>query len=366
MTENELLSLLTLKRIPNLGDTSIKKLINSMGSAADVLQAKKSDLLQIDGIGTFKLKEFNNPAFFAEAKTELDFIQNNGIECTGFMQAHYPEALKQCLDGPVVLFHRGNINWNNPRIVSIVGTRKVTTQGVDFTKQLIEQLAPLNPIIVSGFAYGVDIAAHRAAIDHGLQTVAVMAHGLNQIYPKTHAKYKEQLETHGGFVTDFWSTDTFDRTNFLRRNRIIAGLSEATIVIESADRGGSLVTAEIANSYNREVFAVPGRYNDSQSKGCNVLIKTQKAQMLTDAADLVYMLNWMTEEKPKPIQRKLFVELTTDEQKIWNYLNAHEKEHIDTISLACEMPTYKLAGLLIAMELKGLLRPLPGKQFELL
>jgi DNA processing protein len=230
----------------------------------------------------------------------------------------------------------------------------------------MEQLAPLDPVIVSGFAYGVDITAHKAAVKNGLQTIGCLAHGLNQIYPKTHQKYVKEVEHKGGFITEFWSSDAFDKTNFLKRNRIIAGISEATIVIESAEKGGSLVTAELANSYNRDVFAVPGRVNDSQSKGCNNLIKTQRAHLLTSAADLVYILNWKLEEKsPKPIQKQLFVSLNDDEKIVFNYIKDNPKAHLDAIAYDCQIPIFKATTLLLDLELKGLVYPLPGKIFEL-
>tara|TARA_Y100000815_G_scaffold226923_1_gene215327 strand:+ start:97 stop:1197 length:1101 start_codon:yes stop_codon:yes gene_type:complete len=364
MTASELHAILTLQHIPNLGDASIKRLLQQFSSGEDLLKAKKADLLKIDGIGHAKLKEFYNKEHAFGAEKELRFILDNHIDYAGFMDNHYPERLKHCIDGPVLLFQRGNIKYKGRKIISIIGTRKVTTQGMALTEELIEQLAPLDPIIVSGFAYGVDITAHKAAVKNKLQTIGVLAHGLNQIYPKVHKKYVDEVEENGGFVTDFWSSDRFDRTNFLRRNRIIAGMSEATVVIESAERGGSLVTAEIANSYNRDVFAVPGRTTDLQSVGCNNLIKQQKANLLTNAADLVYMLNWELDAEVKPVQKQLFTELNDDEQKIWSYLNKTGKEQLDIIALNCEMPTYKLAGILLNMELKGVVRPLPGKLFE--
>ena len=191
-------------------------------------------------------------------------------------------------------------------------------------------------------------------------------HGLNQIYPGAHKKYVKQVEENGGFFTDFWSSAIFDRNNFLKRNRIIAGLSEATVVIESAEKGGSLVTADIANSYNRDVFAVPGRPEDLQSKGCNNLIKSQKANMLTSAADLVYLLNWNVETESKPVQKQLFVSLDTEEEELYEFLKIRGNAQLDTIAINCKFPTFKTAGLLLNMELKGVVRPLPGKLFEII
>ncbi len=365
MIIEKLLALLTLKKVANLGDNSIKRLIREVGSAEEVLIEKTSNLLKIDGIGTVKIKDLHNPQHRKTAENELKFIEENNINYQIYDQQGYPEKLKHCIDGPVVLFSSGNIDLQNKKVLSIVGTRKVTSYGAKFCEELIETLASINPIIVSGFAYGVDITAHKTAIKHRLQTIGCLAHGLNQIYPKAHKKYVAQMEENGGFFTDFWSTDDFDRKNFLGRNRIIAGLSEATVVIESADKGGSLVTAEIANSYNRDVFAVPGRANDPLSKGCNMLIKTQRAHMLTSAADLIYMLNWELDEKEQPaIQKQLFVELEQDEKKIYNFLNENGKEVLDIIALQCDLPTFKVASVLLNMELKGVIKPLPGKLFE--
>jgi len=281
-----------------------------------------------------------------------------------YQDAGYPEKLKHCIDGPILLFSKGNINLKDQRIISVVGTRKITAHGQAFCEELISELAPLDPVIISGFAYGVDITAHKAAVKNKLQTIGCLAHGFNQIYPKTHAKYIASVEENGGFFTDFWSSQSFDRNNFLKRNRIIAGLSEATIVIESAEKGGSLVTADIANSYNREVFAVPGRATDSQSRGCNNLIKSQNAHLLTSAADLIYILNWKLNES-KNIQKQLFVELEPQEQVIYEYLNLG-KQQLDMIALECKIPTFKAAGILLDMELKGVVRPLPGKLFEVI
>ncbi|MGB3775382.1 MAG: DNA-processing protein DprA [Leeuwenhoekiella sp.] len=365
MNQEELLALLTLQRIPNLGDTSIKKLMRVAGNAKAVLSEKENNLLKIDGIGKHKIKELKDTKHHRAAVEELKFIEDNKIQYCSFNDDNYPDRLKHCIDGPVLLFKRGNIDFSNRRMLSIVGTRKVTSHGVAQTQQLIEDLAILNPIIISGFAYGVDITAHRAAVQNNLQTIGILAHGLNQIYPRSHKKYMEEVEENGGFLSDFWSSDTFDRKNFLRRNRIIAGMSEATIVVESAAKGGSLVTADIANSYNREVFAMPGRPNDNQSIGCNNLIKRQQAQLVTCAADIVYHLNWDVNKKITPVQKQLFIDLNAEEQQLYNYLSTNGTEELDLIALKCNFPTHKTAGLLLNLEIKGVVRPLPGKRFEL-
>ena len=364
MENNELLYTLALQHIPNLGDTTAKKLLRKFGTAENIFKEKKHNLLKIDGIGNVRIQEIHNLKYLQEAEAELKFIQDHKIKVAYFEEASYPDKLKHCLDAPILLFSRGNINLQQKRLVSIVGTRQITAHGIAFCEKLIEELSPLDPVIISGFAYGVDITAQKAAVKNDLQTVGCLAHGLNQIYPKSHKKYMAEIEENGGFFTDFWSTDTFDRNNFLKRNRIIAGLSEATVVIESAEKGGALVTADIANSYDREVFAVPGRPGDKYSLGCNNLIKSQNAHILTSAADLAYILNWNISEIPKEVQKQLFVQLEAEEQKIYEFLENRGKTELDLLALNCKVPTFKAASLLLSMELKGAVRPLPGKLFE--
>lgn len=364
MTDQDLFYLLALQKVEGIGDIMAKKLISHCGNAEAVLKNKATQLAAIDGVGAVLLKNLKSKSIFEKAEQELQFIKNNEIKAVSFQEAEYPDRLKHCIDGPVLLFTSGNIDLKNRKIISIVGTRQITSYGTEFCRKLIEDLAPLDPIIVSGFAYGVDIVAHQTAMDHDLQTIGVVAHGLNQIYPKTHKKYVAKVEQNGGFMTEFWSTSNPEKENFVRRNRIVAGMSEATIVIESADRGGSLITANIANDYNRDVFAVPGRTSDKYSQGCNNLIKTQKANLLTSAADLIYILNWDIQKEVKTVQKQLFVSLDTDEQKVYDYLLKTGKELMDIIALHCDFPIYRISGMLLNMELKGVIRPLPGKLFE--
>jgi DNA processing protein len=310
------------------------------------------------------LRNLKDKTVFEKANKELEFIKANAINVSFFQDENYPDRLKHCIDSPVLIFTSGNINLKSKKLISIVGTRQITSYGMEFCKKFIEDLAPLDPVIVSGFAYGVDIVAHQLAMDNNLQTIGVLAHGLNQIYPKSHKKYIARMEENGGFITEFWSSSNPDKEKFVRRNRIVAGMTEATIVIESADKGGSLITANLANDYNRDVFAVPGRVTDKYSQGCNDLIKTQKANVLTSAADLVYVLNWDIENKSKPVQKQLFVELELEEQRIYDFLLKNGKELLDVIALQCDFPIYKISGMLLNMELKGVIRPLPGKLFE--
>jgi DNA processing protein len=368
MNTTELFHLLALLRVDGVGDVVAKKLINHCGSAENVFKAKLKELKAIDGVGEVLIRNLKSKTVFEKAQQELAYLQSENIKVLYFLEEDYPDRLKHCIDGPVLLFASGNIDFTNRRIISIVGTRQITAYGTEFCKKLLEDLAFLNPIIVSGFAYGVDIVAHQTAMEHNLQTIGVLAHGLNQIYPKSHKKYVAKMEQNGGFLTEFWSRTNPDKENFVKRNRIVAGMSEATVVIESAEKGGSLITANMANDYNRDVFAVPGRISDKYSQGCNDLIKTQRANLITSAADLIYGLNWEintpTQQEHKVIQKQLFVTLDFEEQKIYDYLQQNGKQLLDVIALDCDFPIFKLSPILLSMELKGVIRPLPGKLFE--
>jgi DNA processing protein len=368
MNTSELFHVLALLRIDGVGDIVAKKLISHCGSAENVFKTKLKALKAIDGVGQVLIQNLNDKSVFEKAEREVQYIQNENIKVLYFLEDDYPDRLKHCIDGPVLLFASGNFDFLNRRMISIVGTRQITSYGTEFCKKLIEDLAIFNPIIVSGFAYGVDIVAHQAAMEHDLQTIGVLAHGLNQIYPKTHKKYVAKMEQNGGFLTEFWSSSNPDKENFVKRNRIVAGMSEATIVIESAEKGGSLITANVANDYNRDVFAVPGRTTDKYSQGCNDLIKTQRANLITSAADLVYCLNWEirseAQKDNKVIQKQLFVSLDFEEQKIYDYLQQNGKQSLDIVALDCDFPIFKLSSVLLTMELKGIIRPLPGKLFE--
>ncbi len=377
MNSTELFNILALLKVEGVGDIVAKKLINHCGSAENVFNSKAQSLKSIDGIGAVLIKNLKNKAVFEKAEQELQFIEKEKTTILYYQNDDYPNKLKHCIDGPVLLFGSGNLNFENRKIISIVGTREVTSHGIDFCKKLIEDLAVFNPIIVSGFAYGVDIVAHQAAMENKLQTIGVLAHGLKQVYPKPHKKYVAKMEENGGFLTEFWSNANPDKENFVRRNRIVAGMSEATVVIESAEKGGSLITAIMANDYNRDVFAVPGRTSDKYSQGCNNLIKTQRANLMTSAADLVYILNWeitsgqfassgdsQSNNDKAVIQKQLFVSLDDDEQKVYDYLQKNGKQLLDIIALECDFPIFRISSLLLNMELKSLIRPLPGKLFE--
>ncbi len=366
MNYKDLQYYLALQKIKGIGAVNAKKLISHLGSAEAVFKAKASELSGINGIGTHLIQQLQNKDILAEAAKEVRRVEQEQIDFTLFTDKSYPKLLNHCIDSPLVLFSMGNIAIATQPVISIVGTRSMTSYGRHFLDNFVADLAPYNPIIVSGFAYGVDITAHKAAIKHNLQTIAVLGHGLGQIYPKAHKKYMQNVLANGGFFTEHWYDEAPLREHFLQRNRVIAGLADATVIIESASKGGSLVTANIANSYNRDVFALPGRVSDTYSAGCNNLIRTNKAQLLNSAQDLVYFLNLDQQNTTqKTIQPQLFLDLNGEEQLIYDYLKTNGKMSSDELALALKIPIYKISGILLELELKGVIKPLPGKQFEL-
>ena len=364
MKKEKLLAILKLQATKNIGDVIAKKLISATGSPEQIFNESIATLLKIPGIGAYALQYIFDKQTHQRAEQELLFLEQSNYQYHYFLEDDYPQNLKQCIDAPILIFTDGNIQLNTKRILSVVGTRTITNYGRGFCKQLIKDLTPYHPIIVSGFAYGVDICAHKAAIENNLQNIAVLAHGLEETYPKAHKQYIQKINANGGFMTDFWHQERPIRENFLKRNRIVAGISKATIVVESAKKGGALVTADIANSYHRDVFALPGRVADEYSKGCNNLIKNNGAHMLTSAEDVITLLNWDLSEK-KVKQTFLFADLNEQEQKIFDYLSQQGKQLIDVIARDCDIPVHQLSSILLEMELNGVVKPLPGKFFEL-
>jgi len=365
MDNKDILYYLALQSAEGIGDIIAKKLISRCGSAQAVFEEKHYNLKKINGIGSLVIKGLKNSTLLISAEKEIEFINKNNINVTTYLDEDYPEKLKHCIDGPILLFQKGNINLKKKKIISIVGTRIITNYGKSFLKEFIQELKKYDPVIISGLAYGIDIFTHQLAMENSLQTIAVLAHGLDNVYPKVHQKDAAKMLENGGLISEFWSNTNPDRENFVKRNRIVAGLSEATIVVESAAKGGSLITADIANSYNRDVFAVPGRTSDTYSKGCNQLIKSNKAAMITSVRDLEYILNWKVEDlKAKNIQKQLFIELDENEKNIYNYLLNEGKQNLDVIALNCKFPIQKTVSVLLNLELKGVAKPLPGKMFE--
>lgn len=354
---------LLLCRIPNLGARSLKKLIDHCNGALPLLASSSTKLLQINGIGPSHLRYLSAwKAYLPQLKKEEEMIKKQQLQAFAYGEKEYPLTLSHTADPPTVFFQKGNVNWHNPRIISIVGTRTPTTLGLRLCEELLLALAPFNPLIISGFARGIDIFAHKKALDLGLETVGVLGHAFGQWYPKTHAKYVKPFLQNGAFITEFWSDDLFERSNFLKRNRLIAGAAHATVVIESGEKGGSLVTAQHALAYGREVFAFPGRPTDIKSTGCLRLIKNDQARMIRHGKDLIQWLGWKTKTSDKPIQKQLFVHLSPAEKKVLNQLEIATT--LDVLALKCQQPIAAVAALLLQLEIKGVVRPLAGKKFE--
>ena len=369
MINEDLKYKIALSLIPKIGHITAKKLVSYVGSFEGIFRENKNSFLKIPGIGPKLADQIINSNVLPKAEEEIEFIEKNNIKVIFYLDKKYPERLKSCDDAPILIYTLGDIDLNVRKVISIVGTRKATVDGIAFCEKLVKDLKERehNPIIVSGLAYGIDAAAHVAALKNGLSTVAVLGHGLDIIYPASHKKMARDIINQGMLMTDFPSKSIRDKNNFIKRNRIIAGLSDATIVIESGEKGGALITADIANSYNRDVFAVPGRITDTYSRGCNNLIKTNKAAMLTSVDDLEYLLGWESVEKERgTIQKDLFVNLNDEEKKILEIFKEESELPIDRICIKCNMPTSKVSPLLLNLEFSGLIRALPGKMYKLI
>ncbi len=368
-TSNEKLYQIAVTLLPNVGSVLAKNLIAYCGSAENIFKTSKGKLEKIPGIGKERAEAIASADVMKEAEEELKFTEKYGIVPIFFTDKNYPYRLKECSDSPVLFYFKGNANLNAERIVSVVGTRRITDYGKEMTKKLIADLASQNVLVVSGLAYGVDITAHNAALENNLLTVGVLGHGLNTIYPKQNKGTATKMLTQGGLLSEYKSSDEMHPSNFPTRNRIVAGMCDAVVVVESAIEGGAVITANVAFSYNRDVFAFPGKANDRFSAGCNFLIKTFKAKMIEGADDLLREMNWVNKTentKSKKQQRQLALTLTDEEQKIYNLLNEKTELAIDELADATQMNVSSLAATLLEMEMNNILVSLPGKRFKLI
>lgn len=364
---NQLLYNIAITYLQGVGCVNAKKLIAFAGSSENVFKLKKQQLVKVPGIGESTASEILNSDALKKAEKEIDFINKYKIKVFHYLDKDYPEFLKNCHDAPVLFYSLGNINFNTGKFLSIIGTRKATEYGKTVCRKIIEELAVSNPdlTIVSGLAYGIDITAHKAAMDFGLNTIAVLGHGLDIVYPASHKKYASNIIKNGALITEFPSSSIRDASNFVKRNRIIAGISEATLVIETGIKGGSVITAEIANSYNREVFAVPGNVETESSQGCNFLIKSHRALLIENASDIAGNLNWNT-KSDKNIQQKIKFDLNKEEEIVYEYVKANKNSNIDVIAMNTNIVMYELSSILLNLEFMGLVRCLPGKCFTII
>ncbi len=352
--------------IPKIGPVLTKRLIAYCGSLEAVFYEKKSKLLKVPGIGEKLIEHIINNNVLELADKEIEFINKNNITTLFYLDKSYPKRLKQCEDAPVIIYLKGKTNLDKQKVISVVGTRNATDYGRETCTKLVDSLAARNHdvTIISGLAYGIDICAHKAALKNKMETIAVLGHGLSTLYPSLHKNIANQITEHGALLSDFASYETPERQNFVKRNRVIAGLADATIVVESGEKGGALITADIANSYNRDVFAFPGKVNDKFSIGCNKLIKTNKAALIEDVKDLEYIMGWEVDKKADVTQKKLFIELSEEEKKVMDIFGENNELTIDQIAINCNLPVSKISFLLINLEFNGLVKCLPGKVYK--
>lgn len=354
--------------LPNIGDTNGKKLIAYCGGVEEVFKETKQNLRKIPGISTKIIESITNHKQILErAEKELLFIEKNKIQPIFFLDQNYPQRLKQCADGPMLLYYKGNANLNHNRVVSIVGTRTPTLQGRRLCEKLVESLKQADVQIISGLAYGVDICAHKNSVKQGVPTVGVLGSGMDWIYPGVHKWVVNEMIENGGILSEFISGTKPDRQNFPMRNRIVAGMSDIVIIIESGSKGGSLITANLGFGYNRDIAAFPGRPDDEMSRGCNMLIKNNIASLIESGNDVLKIMNW--EEKPekkKNIQRSFFVEMNENEKILFDLINDGKAHNIDSLSIDSGLPMSKTSSALIGLEFKGIIKSLPGKSYQIL
>lgn len=366
--QNILIERLALTFIKDIGPRRAKALLSYFGEIKDIFKASLKDLMRAEGLGEHLARGLKSEidSAFKRSEEELLFIEKNNIKLLWHEDEEYPSRLRQCIDAPILLFYDGKADLNSEKTVAVIGTRKYTDYGQricdDFVASLTDQQ---NMLIVSGLAHGIDTMAHKNALKHNLPTVGVLGHGLDRIYPATNRQLAKEMTVAGGLLTEFPSGTIADRTNFPMRNRIVAGISDVTVVVESDITGGALITARIASSYNRDVAAFPGRVHDSKSSGCNELIRTNIASMITNANDLLTLMGWEKSKKPKAMQKQLFIDLTADERTIIDILQTKDMVHADELFHKAGLPNSLLAATLLQLEMQDLVKALPGKYYRL-
>lgn len=371
--DKETLYMMALSRVPKLNCGQQRTLVETLGSATAVYENRHNILDAMpDAIPALKENLALMDANLPRCEEEMEWAEKVKVECIGFQDERYPARMKECGDAPVMLYYRGTADLNKRRIISMVGTRKISDYGKQLCEDFVRELAEICPdvLVMSGLAYGVDVHSHRQALQNGLETVGVLAHGLDQIYPTLHRQTAKEMLEKGGLLTEYMSRTTIEKRYFVQRNRLVAGCSDATIVVESAGRGGSLITAEIAQGYDREVFAFPGRLGDTRSAGCNRLIADNMAALLPSAEDFVKAMGWQADKARKKlladgIQQELFPELSEDERCIVDALQQKDRLQMNLISVATGIPAGRLSGLLFTMEMKGIVRMIPGGMYRL-
>jgi DNA processing protein len=366
MDQNRL-SLLALHYIPGIGDYLIRQLVSYCGSAEKVFITPKGKLLKVPGIGEVTAETIRQGKPFADAEKELKKAEKENVDLVFFTDPNFPSRLRAVNDAPSLLYTKGKLDFENPKVVGIVGTRQATDYGRECVDNLVRALEPHGALIISGLAYGIDIHAHKQAVKNNLQTIGVMGSGIDVIYPASHKDVARQMMENGGIVTEHRFGTKPDAHNFPARNRIVAALCDAVVIVEAAEKGGALITADIANSYNKDVFAYPGNIGQSHSAGCNNLIKSNRAHLLTSIKDLQYIMNWDT--ATKPVKKEVFSLENYDEGEqvvLKNLIENNNQLMIDELSWRTNIPVSKLASLLLNLEFKGVVKSLPGKIYKLI
>lgn len=362
---DQLLYGVALTLVPGIGDVNAKKLVAYCGGAEAVFKEKKKNLLHISGIGERTVESIASQNVLSRAEKELLFAERNNIRVLYYLNQDYPKRLQHCYDSPIILYCKGNTDLNASKVVGVVGTRNVTDYGRNIVDKLVQDLIEDNVMIVSGLAYGVDTCAHKAALKNNLLTAAVLAHGFQTIYPSVNMSLaRKMLEDGGCLLTEFISGTEPDRENFPKRNRIVAGMIDCLVVVESASKGGALITADIANTYDRDVFAFPGRIGDLYSQGCNMIIKNNKANLITDVADLRYIMRWSDGKKTASRQMRMFRDFSPEEQNVMDVFGNEDIVNLDRIITETMLSPTKIASILLALEFDGILTALPGKRYQ--
>lgn len=356
---------IALTLVPGVGAVTARNLLENVGDAESIFKSSFAELTAIPGVGPKTAESIRSKDCLAQAEKELAFVEKFKIKTLFYTSEEYPWRLRNCYDAPILLYYKGNAELNSSRVISVVGTRSATAYGRELTEKLTEDLGSYDVLVISGLAYGIDGIAHKACLKHQIPTVGVVGHGLDRIYPAQHRSLAEKMLACGGILTEFPSGTKPDRENFPKRNRIVAGLADATIIVEAAKNGGALITADLANSYDRDVFAFPGRVNDQFSSGCNHLVKTNRANLITEAKDIAYLMGWETKDAGtlKP-QLELSLNLAPEEEKIVAVLRDRDALSIDEIFSLTQISPGKLAMHLLSLEMAGVLTALPGKRYK--
>ncbi|MCF0205582.1 MAG: DNA-protecting protein DprA [Muribaculaceae bacterium] len=351
--------------IRGIGIELAQKILEVIPSEKDYFDMPEKELRKLLGVRTKIADTAYRKSLLEMAAAEVRVLETSSIKATYFSDNGYPERLLNVCDAPLMLYSVGDCNWNCAHTIAVVGTRHATYYGQEFCENLISDLSQKlgDFVIVSGLAYGIDIAAHRACLKHNVPTIAVVAHGLNTIYPPMHRPDAQKIVKNGCILSDYTTQEKMHKGNFVARNRIVAGMCDCTIVVESAIKGGALITASLANSYNRDVFALPGKASDEFSKGCNKLIRNNEAALITCADDLIAAMQWTPRVQPAATQLELFPDLTAEEQAVYDVMKKLSEAHVNTIAQAANMPIYRLLACLVSLEFKGLVRSIPGSRY---